>query len=185
MTKACRSPSQAKITGQLEICRWTSVMVRWPGPIDGSVCSTASGHATRTNDASGEAPRPTITGSSACGPAERHGSASAATHSPPTRASTEVPMPLTFVRICCDGSSRPRSHSAAIGQRPVPGAIHCGGSPAAAAGATSTSPRLSTTHGSANILVRHADAISLLDAHGQPVDRVSDVPARAEPCVVD
>ncbi|MFM8698597.1 MAG: FG-GAP-like repeat-containing protein, partial [Phycisphaerales bacterium] len=39
--------------------------------------------------------------------------------------------------------------------------------------------------GHANILVRHADAISLLDAHGQPVDRVSDVPARAEPCVVD
>jgi Flp pilus assembly protein TadD len=39
--------------------------------------------------------------------------------------------------------------------------------------------------GHANIVVRHADSISLLDAHGQPVDRVADVPAGAEPCIVD
>ena len=39
--------------------------------------------------------------------------------------------------------------------------------------------------GHANVLVQHADSISVLDAHGQSVDRIVGVPERAVPCIVD
>ena len=140
------APFHAKITGQLEICRCVSTTVRAPAAIPSSVCVTASGQSIATKSALAASPRPTAIGSSACElPPPRHGSASRATHSPPMRASMRVPMPLAFVRICCDGSMRPRNESAAYGQRPLPGASQRAGPPAVTAGATPTGPRASIT----------------------------------------
>ena len=82
---------------------------------------TLSGQSIERKSISGESPSPITHGSVDCPLDEFQGNCRAATHSPPMRATADVPMPLALVRICCAGSMRPRNEIVATGARPSPG----------------------------------------------------------------